>query len=40
MSYLRHFEELGLETSVDILDGVIEAVLIRGKASATLRHLR
>ena len=30
MSYLRHFEELELKTSEDILDGVIEDVPIRG----------
>ena len=28
LSYLRHLEELGLKTSDDILDGVLEAILL------------
>ena len=29
LSYLRHLEELGLEISEDVLDGVIKAILLR-----------
>ena len=30
-SYLRHLEELGLETCDDILDGVLETILLRAE---------
>ena len=30
MSYLRHFEKLGLKTSEDSLDGVFVAILLGG----------
>ena len=39
-SYLRYLEELGLETSEDILDGVLESIMLRGKASDFFGGLR
>ena len=40
LSYLRQLEELGLMTSDDISDGVIEGTLLGGEASASLGRLR
>ena len=39
MSYLRHLEELGIETTEYILYGVLEDILLRVKDSTSLGSL-
>ena len=40
MSYLIHLEKLGLETSEDFFDIVLEDILLKGNASNSLGNLR